>query len=512
MFKLDNDDSFFTMLSARIKKISPKQFAFFGIGFIIFLLVISLLFKVAGGTVKAICDRINDTDNSQMRQGRVVNVEAQPVKLGTMTKRITAVGRTKASESVVIKAETNGRIKEILFNEGGIVTKDQEIIKFENSDAKAELQNAEAQLSLAKANFERSSKIYEQKFGSAKEYDKVKAELEQAEAHVAVAKVKLEKTVIVAPFTGHIGLMEVNVGSYVQTGTELVTLVQTNPMKIDFKVPEKFVHEVGAGQTAEVRIDAFKDKVFTAFIEAIDSKVDSDSHSLAIRGSVNNETNELYSGLFTNISLIIGERGNTMMVDESAIIRDGALEKVWVIEKGKAKEKGVKTGVREKNMVEIVAGLTPNELIVTSGHARLQNGVRVKVLNDKAEIAKREAAKKAAAEKALAERLKGSVPKDATQKDTVKDETAKDAVTKPVEPTKESTTQPTKETANADHTKDTPKKDEPKSGSEMTDKKAAETMPVTANSGTAPTTTGSGEIAPDATVPAPETQSSQKKQ
>ncbi len=444
MFKSDNDNSFFTVLLARIKKVPSKQFAFFGIGFIIFLLVISLLFKVAGGTVKAICDRISDTDNSQTRQGRIVNVEAQPVKIGTMTKRITAVGRTKASESVVIKAETNGRIKEILFTEGGVVTKDQEIIKFENSDAKAELQNAEAQLSLAKANFERSSKIYEQKFGSAKEYDEVKAELEQAEAHVAVAKVKLEKTVIVAPFTGHIGLMEVNVGSYVQIGTELVTLVQNNPMKIDFKVPEKFVHEVGAGQTAEVRIDAFKDKVFIAFIEAIDSKVDSDSHSLAIRGSVNNEANELYSGLFTNISLIIGERGNTMMVDESAIIRDGALEKVWVVEKGKAKEKGVKTGVREKNMVEIVVGLNPNELVVTSGHARLQNGVRVKVLNDKAEIAKREAAKKEAAEKALAERLKGTVPHEAAKtptKDAPKAENAKGAqIPDSVKPIEKSTT------------------------------------------------------------------------
>jgi membrane fusion protein (multidrug efflux system) len=128
-------------------------------------------------------------------------------------------------------------------------------------------------------------------------------------------------------------------------------------MKIDFKVPEKFVHDVGVGQSAEIRIDAFKDRVFLASVEAVDSKVDPDSHSLALRATTDNDNGELFAGLFANVSLIIGERGNTVMVDESAIVREGTIETVWVIEKGKARQKLVKTGVREKNMVEISAGI-----------------------------------------------------------------------------------------------------------------------------------------------------------
>ncbi len=177
-------------------------------------------------------------------------------------------------------------------------------------------------------------------------------------------------------------------GGFVQSGTELVTIVQTNPMKIDFKVPEKSVHDVGVGQTAEIRIDAFDDRVFTAMVEAVDSKVDPDSHSLALRASIENENNELFAGLFANVSLIIGERGNTAMVDESAIQREGTIEFVWIIEKGKARQKRVKTGVREKNMVEIVDGIGLGELVVMTHQTHLRNGVRVKVVNDKDEIEK----------------------------------------------------------------------------------------------------------------------------
>lgn len=375
-----------------------RKIVFFLLGLIVGFLLLSIVFQACGGTLSAIKERLCATNDAHMRADRLVNVEALPAKIGTMTKRVTAVGRTKANEFVVIKSEIHARLKEILFTEGGTVTKDQEIFRFENSDVQAELQEAEANLVLTKSNFERTAKLHEQKIGSAKEYDKSKGEFDAASARVAVLKAKLEKTIIKAPFSGQIGIVkeDVNVGGFVQSGAELVTLVQTNPMKIDFKVPEKFVHDVGVGQSAEVRIDAFKDRVFLASVEAVDSKVDSDSHSLALRATTDNDNGDLIAGLFANVSLIIGERGNTVMVDESAIVREGTIETVWVIEKGKARQKLVKTGVREKNMVEIIAGINQGEIVVTTGQQRLQNGVRVKVVNDKEEIERERLAKEKA--------------------------------------------------------------------------------------------------------------------
>jgi membrane fusion protein (multidrug efflux system) len=384
-----------------------RKIVFFGLGLGVGILLICVIFQALGGTLTALRERLCATDVANARAERLVNVEALPVKVGTMTKRITAVGKTKANEYVTIKNEIHARLKEVLFTEGGTVTKDQEIIRFEDADVNAELQAAEAELALTQANFDRTSKLHEQKFGSAKEYDKAKGDLDSAKARIAVAKAKLEKTVIKAPFTGHIGIIkeDVSVGAFVQIGTELVTLVQTNPMKIDFKVPEKFVHDVGVGQSAEIRIDAFKDRVFLSSIEAVDSKVDSDSHSLALRATTANDNNELMAGLFANVSLIIGERGNTVMVDESAIMREGTIEFVWVIEKGKARQKAVKTGVREKNMVEIVAGVGQGEIVVTTGQTRLQNGIKVKVVNDKEEM-ERERLAKEKAEKEKADKAK----------------------------------------------------------------------------------------------------------
>ncbi|MDP3371621.1 MAG: efflux RND transporter periplasmic adaptor subunit [Candidatus Paracaedibacteraceae bacterium] len=373
-----------------------RKIVFFFLGLGVGILLFCVIFQAMGGTLNVIRERFCATDIAQARADRLINVEASPVTLGTMTKRITAVGKTRASEYVAIKSEIDARLKEIKFTEGGTVTKDDIIIQFEDADYKAELQDAEAQQVLAQSNYDRISKLHEQKFGSTKDFDEMKGKLDATTARVAVAKAKLEKTIIKAPFSGQIGIIkeDVSLGGFVQRGAELVTLVQTNPMKIDFKVPEKFVHDVGVGQSAEITIDAFKDRVFHASVEAVDSKVDSDSHSLALRATTENDNNNLLAGLFANVSLIIGERSNTPMVDEAAILREGTIEFVWVVEKGKARRKPVKTGVREKNMVEIVAGVQQGEIVVTSGHTRLVEGVRVRVINDKEEIA-REAKKKA---------------------------------------------------------------------------------------------------------------------
>ena len=197
-------------------------------------------------------------------------------------------------------------------------------------------------------------------------------------------------------------------------------------MKTDFKIPEKFVHEVGVGQFAEIRIDAFKDRIFHATVEAVDSKVDPDSHSLQLRASTANDNNDLMAGLFANVSLIIGERGNTAMVDEAAIMREGTIEFVWVVEKGKARRKAVKTGVREKNMVEIVTGVGQGEIVVTSGHTRLNDGIRVKVVNDKEEIERERLAKeKAEKEKEDTAKLVSAKVADAPKAEDAKVDVAK---------------------------------------------------------------------------------------
>jgi membrane fusion protein, multidrug efflux system len=210
-------------------------------------------------------------------QRRQVAVEAQTVHLGTMTRRIQTVGKLTANASVTIRSEIHGRIKKIAFKEGGQVKKDDLLIQFEDDDIQAELKQAEAELALRKADYSRAVQLQQNRAGTMKDYDKAQAELAVSEGRVAAARSKLAKTTITAPFEGTIGIIHFGEGSYIQSNQELVHLVDTTPMKVDFKVPEKFVNDVGPGQMAEVRVQALGDRVFMASVDAVDSKIDTES-------------------------------------------------------------------------------------------------------------------------------------------------------------------------------------------------------------------------------------------
>jgi membrane fusion protein (multidrug efflux system) len=407
------------------------------LGVIVGLLIIWLIFKSMQPVVRTFCAYVlENQDAGANRQSRVVTVEGEVVKAGSMTKRISTVGKISANASVTLKSEMSGKIKEILFTEGASVKKDQPIIQFEDADAKAELKLAEADVLLRKADLERTEKLHQQKIGSTKEFDKARAEFTMAEARLDSAKSKLDKTLIKAPFEGTVGLINLSVGAYVQAGQELVTIVDATPIRVEFKVPEKNIHDIGVGQAIEVRIDAFKDQVFKGAVEAVDAQVEAESHSIALRGSIPNEDLLLRPGLFANISLIIGEQGDIIQIDEAAVDREGEIEFVWVVEKGKAVRRRVLTGIRENGKMEIIAGVRAGQIVVIAGQLKLSDGVRVKLSNLEPE----EAEKKASSPEGETPKSEGAStaetpasPSPATPAPSDKDAAQKDAATSPKE-------------------------------------------------------------------------------
>ena len=193
---------------------------------------------------------------------------------------------------------------------------------------------------------------------------------------MAEAKARLEKHTILAPFDGSIGLIDVSPGAFVERGKKLVTIVDMTPMKIDFKVPAKYVRDIGAGQAVDFQFDS---RMFRAVVEAIDSNIDVESHSLAARASIANEDGYLTPGNFVSLKVITAERGDVVRVPESAIDRQGEIEVIWIIEKGKASLRRVITGGREDGYVEIVGGLEPGQTVVTAGQIKLSEGIPVKI-------------------------------------------------------------------------------------------------------------------------------------
>jgi len=351
-------------------------------GALIGVLGLWLFLKLTTPAIRAVCKVIlQDSGSASHRESKTIPVEAAVVKQGNISRRIVTVGRLRANEEVMLKAELHGRIKEITFREGTHIEKGDAIIQFEDADTQAQLRQAEAELTLHKAEYERISHLHTQNIQSKKQLDEIVAKRDAAEARVEEARATLEKKKIVAPFSGIMGLIHVSEGAYVQAGQDLVMIVNTTPIKVDFKVPEKHVHDVGAGQTAEITLEGFKDEIFRFAVDAVDSKVNEQSHSLAIRASNPNEGNLLHAGLFANVSLIIGDKADAILIPETSLHREGDIEFVWVIKKGKAGRQRVISGTRENNVVEIISGLRPDMMVVTAGQIRLGEGTKVRIMN-----------------------------------------------------------------------------------------------------------------------------------
>lgn len=334
-----------------------------------------LLLQFAHYILRSEKDQDYDPSNSR------ITVEAEKVVSSVMPKYINTIGELKANASVIIHSEINGCIKEVAFVEGSSVSKGDLLIRIDDEQFQAELRSYKAQLQAANAEFERISQMRNRGVGSGREYDKALAEMNIAKSKVEMAEAQLKKTEIRAPFDGTIGIIDVGVGTFVQTNQELVTLVDQTPIKVKFGVPGKFVNDVGIGQSVELKVDAAKNRVFKGTVEAVDSHVDPATNSVWLRASVPNEDGILKAGLFSNVTLVIGEQSDTITVDESAVERIGEQEFVWVVERGKARRTGVLTGVRDRGRIEVVAGLKPEQIVVVSGQLRLSEGTWVKVIN-----------------------------------------------------------------------------------------------------------------------------------
>lgn len=325
----------------------------------------------------------DETKERLRKRSKPVLIEAVKVTPGTISKRIQTVGKLRPNNMIVLKAEIHGRIREIPVREGSEVKKGDVIIQFDDADAKAELQEATATLELREADLGRMNAL--KHVEAMKKVDEARAARDVALARVEKAKATLDKTQIKAAFSGTMGLIEQSPGAYVQAGQEIGALVENNPMKVDFKIPEQHFNDIGLGQAILIKLDGFKDQEFHATVEAIDSRVDQQSHSVAVRGTLPNPKGLLKGGLFANTYLIIGEKGDALLVPESSVDRDGDDEFVWVVKRNKASRRKVLTGSREKGKIEIISGINPGDIVVSVGYMRFRGDgqpVRITNLND----------------------------------------------------------------------------------------------------------------------------------
>lgn len=306
-------------------------------------------------------------------------IEAIKIETHDIEDSVVTIGSLKANESVVIRPEITGRVKEILFKEGEPVEKGRVLILLEDEVAHAELEDAKANFILAKANYQRTKKLYKQNFNSGASYDEAQANLMKAQAQVEIKQAFLKKTKIVAPFAGVIGLRTVSPGDYVQPGQNLVNLEDISPIKVDFNLPEVYATQVKNGQSIEFMTDTLAGQTHKGNVYAINPRLDENGRSLCVRAQASNDRNLLRPGMFVKITVILKKRLNSLLVAEEAIVPIGKDQFVYLVKDNKAHFTKVQLGLRKDGKIEILKGLKAGDVVVTAGQLKLQDGAPVSI-------------------------------------------------------------------------------------------------------------------------------------
>ncbi|HEX4857538.1 MAG TPA: efflux RND transporter periplasmic adaptor subunit [Usitatibacteraceae bacterium] len=306
-------------------------------------------------------------------------VEAQQVRTMKLPGGITAIGTLRSQESVSIRSEVSGRISEFLFQEGQRVEKDAVLVRLDAAVQRAEWQQAEANLGLAKSRLERARDLFGKNFISAQARDEAESNFQVAKAAFDLASARLTKLEIRAPFSGTVGLRQVSIGDYIKDGQDIANLEAIDTLKVDFRVPEVFLKQVSTNQNLQVTLDAFPDQVFTGRVLAINPLLDAGGRAIVVRAAVRNSDARLRPGMFARVRLLTAEKQDTLTIPEQAIIPSGDEFYVFRILDERAVRTKVEIGQRGEGIVEIVNGLAASDTVVTAGQIKIRDGAPVRI-------------------------------------------------------------------------------------------------------------------------------------
>ena len=219
---------------------------------------------------------------------RTAGVEVAKVERVTLRDDAQSVGSLRSRQSVMLRPEVAGRVKELGFSDGAQVRKGQLLVQLDDTLQRAEIRQALAQVSIAQANFKRNQELVAQSFVAQRVLDESAANLQVAEAQLALGCARLSRMAIVAPFDATVGIRNVNLGDYVKDGADLINLEDTSSMYVDFRLPERFQTKLRLRQSVELQIDAIAGRVFKATVEAIDPLLDVNGRSVGVRAVLPN--------------------------------------------------------------------------------------------------------------------------------------------------------------------------------------------------------------------------------
>lgn len=333
----------------------------------------------------------------------VAVVQAQTA---TWEPRLTAIGSFRAYQGIDVSPELGGIIRRIEIESGQDVEKGALLFEIDTSVERADLKSNQATLKNANLVFERQNQLTLSGNTAKANVDSAEAARNQAAAAVEKVQATIAQKTITAPFAGRLGIRKADLGQYVSPGTSLITLQRLDPIFVDFPVPEKSLGIIGKGQTIAIRVDAYPDQVFSGVIKTIDARIDLDSRNVLVRGEVDNKGLQLLPGMFANVTVEAGTPVQAVTLPRTAITYSLYGDSVFVVkasesnnkdssggaqaaanyssffEKGaelKIERRFVRAGETRGDLVSILDGIQPGEIVVSQGQVKLHPNMLVQI-------------------------------------------------------------------------------------------------------------------------------------
>jgi membrane fusion protein, multidrug efflux system len=302
-----------------------------------------------------------------------------------------AVGSIRAVNGANLSSQASGIVSAIHFESGADVKEGSPLLDLGAADDIAHLEALKATRELSRITYERDSKLVKTQAVSMQTVDNDKWTLKNNEAQVVQQQALIDYKFIKAPFSGRLGIRQVDLGQYLAAGTTIVTLQQLDPVYVDFYLPQQLLAQIKAGQRVVGKVDTFPDQTFDGEISAINSLVDAATRNVLIRGTLKNPDHRLLPGMFATVDIETGAPQNFVTLPQTAIAYNSYGNIVYVVDdKGKdangqpqvvARQTFVTTGRTRGDQVALLTGVKEGDIVVTAGQIKLRNGTPVKVNN-----------------------------------------------------------------------------------------------------------------------------------
>ncbi|WP_142846862.1 efflux RND transporter periplasmic adaptor subunit [Telmatospirillum sp. J64-1] len=322
------------------------------------------------------------------RPEQEVVITASEAAAGAWRPGIEAVGTAKASSGVEVPVEAAGVVREILFQANSRVSKGQVLVRLSDEVDRAELAALRSRLQTSEAQLMRVRELQERGVSTQAAYDEALTQVDTARSSLARLEAVIGQKSIEAPFDGVIGIPRLDIGSYVQPGALVATLQDLDVMRVDFTVPEQLAGSLRIGQTASFGSGTGK-MDYRGHIIGIEPRVDPQTRLVAVRAELDNREGTLLPGQFVHVRVDLPEEPNVVTLPQTAVVPSLYGDYVYIVEESgegeakrlRARQAFVKPGRRNGDQIEIVSGLQPGQMVVTSGQNKLSNNVPVKIDN-----------------------------------------------------------------------------------------------------------------------------------